>query len=58
MMYWDLKPGEAIRIGESMITVQDKSGRVVRLRIDAPQDVKITVPAKEAPKPQPGTEHS
>jgi hypothetical protein len=40
-MFQDLRPGDAIRIGDSTITVQAKSGSRARLRIDSAQDVQV-----------------
>lgn len=41
MMHVDLKIGESIKIGEATLTLDDKSGKVVRLSIDA--DIKIPI---------------
>ena len=40
-MHVDLKIGESIKIGEATLTLDDKSGKVVRLSIDA--DIKIPI---------------
>lgn len=41
----DLRVGETLKIGDAIVTVGDKSGRVVRLHVAAPGAVKV---AKEA----------
>lgn len=38
----ELKVGESVRIGEATVTLDEKSGRVARLSIDAGKDVPIT----------------
>ena len=34
--------GESVKIGDTVITLEDKSGRIARLAIKAPQSVPIT----------------
>lgn len=41
MMHVDLKIGESIKIGEATLTLDDKSGKVVRLSIDADKKIPI-----------------
>ncbi len=41
MMHVDLKIGESIRIGQATLTLDDKSGKVVRLSIDADRAIPI-----------------
>lgn len=52
MMHVDLKIGESIKIGEAILTLDDKSGKVVRLSIDA--DIAIPIQRVKNEK----TEHS
>ena len=40
-MHVDLKIGESIKIGEAILKLDDKSGKVVRLSIDA--DIAIPI---------------
>jgi hypothetical protein len=43
MLKLDIKPGESIKIGDfAVITLEDKSGKVARLSIQASKDVPIT----------------
>lgn len=49
MMHVDLKIGESIKIGEATLTLDDKSGKVVRLSIDA--DIKIPIQRVNNEKP-------
>lgn len=41
MMHVDLKIGESIKIGQATLTLDDKSGKVVRLSIDADRAIPI-----------------
>ena len=41
MIRIDMKVGESIRIGDATITLDDKSGKVARLSIEAPRTVPI-----------------
>ena len=41
MMHVDLKIGESIKIGEAILKLDDKSGKVVRLSIDADRVIPI-----------------
>lgn len=41
MLKIELKVGESVRIGDAVVTLEDKSGRVARLAIDAPRSVPI-----------------
>ena len=50
MMHVDLKIGESIKIGEATLTLDDKSGKVVRLSIDA--DIKIPIQRVNNEKPK------
>ena len=40
-MHVDLKIGESIKIGEAILKLDDKSGKVVRLSIDADRAILI-----------------
>ena len=40
-MHVDLKIGESIKIGEAVLKLDDKSGKVVRLSIDADRKIPI-----------------
>lgn len=42
----DLRYGQTIQIGEASITLAEKSGKLARLTIDAPQSVRILRPGK------------
>lgn len=42
---WDVRPGDSLHlVGEGAVTVElvDKSGRLARLKVTAPRDVKIS----------------
>ena len=41
MLRIDLKVGESIKVGDTLITLDDKSGKVARLAIEAPKTVPI-----------------
>lgn len=41
MLKMDLKPGESIRVGDAIITLEEKSGRVARIAFRADKDVPI-----------------
>lgn len=41
MMHVDLKIGESIKIGDAILKLDDKSGKVVRLSIDADKSIPI-----------------
>ena len=38
----DIKPGESVRIGDAVITLEDKSGKIARLAIEADKSVPIS----------------
>jgi len=42
----DIRPGETVRIGDAVVTMQHKTGRVAHLSIDAPISVRIDVDRK------------
>jgi sRNA-binding carbon storage regulator CsrA len=41
MLRLDLKIGQSIKIGDAIVTLEDKSGRVAKLAIEAPQSVRV-----------------
>lgn len=41
MLKIDLKVGESIRVGDAVITLEDKSGKSARLSIEAPKSISI-----------------
>lgn len=43
-LYLDLAPGAAVRVGETTITVEAKSGSRTRLRIEGPDRVQQITP--------------
>lgn len=43
----DLKPGESIRVGDAVITLEDKSGRAARISVQADRSVPISRVQKE-----------
>jgi sRNA-binding carbon storage regulator CsrA len=48
MMYVDLKINDTIKIGDIVIKLLDKSGRLARIAVDAPPSQPVTV--NKAPK--------
>lgn len=41
MLKLELKVGESVRIGDAVVTLEDKNGRIARLAIEAPRSVPI-----------------
>lgn len=41
MLRLDLKIGQSVRIGDAIVTLDDKSGRLAKISIEAPKSVKI-----------------
>lgn len=41
MLKLDLKVGESVKIGNAVVTLEDKSGKIARLAIQAGKDVPI-----------------
>lgn len=39
MLTIDIKPGQRLQIGDTVLILESKSGQVARLVIDAPKDV-------------------
>ena len=40
----DIKPSQTITIGDTTVRLERKSGQIARLVIDAPEQVRITLP--------------
>ena len=40
----DIKPNQTITIGDTTVRLERKSGQIARLVIDAPEQVRITLP--------------
>lgn len=38
-LYRDVQPGDTLRIGDTVIAIEQKSGQRTRMRIDSPLDV-------------------
>lgn len=53
----ELKPGQSITAGDITITMERKSGQVARLVIHAPEETKITNPARKSAPEQPENYH-
>ena len=45
-MHVDLKPGQALIVGDAVIRLEKKSGQVARLLIEAAPDTPIKPPAR------------
>ena len=45
----DIKPNETITIGDATVRLERKSGQIARLVIDAPEQVRITLPRQTGP---------
>ena len=45
----DIKPNETITIGDTTVRLERKSGQIARLVIDAPEQVRITLPRQTSP---------
>lgn len=59
MFKHDLRPGESIQIGDTIVTLVRKSSQVASLLIDAPRDVKITTNREQKEKKETaGATHS
>lgn len=41
MLRINLKVGESLRIGNAVITLEEKSGKAARIAIDAPRDIAV-----------------
>ena len=57
-MHIDLRVGESLRLGDAVLTLKEKSGRMARLTVRAPEAVQVRQQpsAQEcAPSPQRGS---
>lgn len=45
----DIKPSQTITIGDTTVRLERKSGQIARLVIDAPEQVRITLPRQTGP---------
>lgn len=54
-LYRELKPGDSLRIGDTVIVAESKSGKATRLRIDTSLEVHQTKAAKASDPPAPAT---
>lgn len=52
----DIKPNETITIGDTTVRLERKSGQLARLVIDAPEQVRITLP-RQAGSAKTGDRH-
>ena len=60
-MHIDLRVGQSLRLGDAVLTLQEKSGRMARLTVRAPEAVQVRQQpgAQEcAPRPDKGKEHA
>lgn len=49
--FYDLKPGDVLSIGGSVVTVESKSGQRVRLKVESDAPVQRGKPAAAVPRP-------
>lgn len=59
-MHIDLRVGQSLRVGDAVLTLQEKSGRMARFTVRAPEAVQVRQQpgAQEcASSPMPGKEH-
>lgn len=54
-LYREVRPGDILRIGDTVIVAERKSGQVTRLRIDTALTVVQTKAAKASDSPAPAT---
>ena len=40
-MHIDLRVGQSLRLGDAVVTLQEKSGRIARLTVRAPEAVQV-----------------
>ena len=52
----DIKPSQTITIGDTTVRLERKSGQIARLVIDAPEQVRITLP-RQAGSAKTGSRH-
>ena len=60
-MHIDLRVGQSLRLGDAVLTLQEKSGRMARLTVRAPEAVQVRQQpgAQEcASSPELGKEHT
>ena len=60
-MHIDLRVGQSLRLGDAVLTLQEKSGRMARLTVRAPEAVQVRQQpcAQEcAPRPDKGKEQA
>lgn len=50
IMHIDMEPHETLSVGDADITFEHKSGRRVRVKVEAPEDVEITLPGVKTDK--------
>lgn len=50
-LFLDAEPGDEIRIGQSVVRIERKSGQKARLRIESTEDVHHTKPGDEPEQP-------
>lgn len=43
-MHIDLRVGQSLRLGDAVVTLQEKSGRMARLTVRAPEAVQVRQP--------------
>lgn len=46
-MYVDIRVGSILKIGDAVVTLQNKSGRVARLAVQVPDGTRITHPGAQ-----------
>lgn len=52
-LFVDLGPGDTIKVGDAVVELVAKSGQKVRLRVQAPREVRIERPSLDnKPSPQ------
>lgn len=52
-LFLSVELGDSIRIGRNLVTIEVKSGRRVRLRIDSDDDIEHLRPGEEPASPDP-----
>lgn len=55
-LFLSVELGDSIRIGANLVTVEVKSGRRVRLRIDSDEDIEHLRPGETPSEPEPEPE--
>ena len=54
--FYDLQPGDVLSINGSFITVESKTGRRVRLKVESDAPVQRGKPEKAVPRPYTGNQ--